>query len=142
MKYITQENYKEFKPSEFVHSFISDIDVAIKLGKPMDMDWYQQWDGCMPCLGGMACMNLGIGVSGLNDLEDNISRLGDAIRNGNNIGVVNRLDDLYYGLIIPYSVFDGLDTTEFNGKIKTKEQFKALKAQVMKYVVALEKAGY
>ncbi len=27
-KYITVENYKEFKPSEFIRSFVADIEVA------------------------------------------------------------------------------------------------------------------
>jgi len=140
MKYITKENYKEFKPSEFVHSFISDIDVAIKLGKPMDMGLYVEWHGCLPCLGGMACMNLAANFN--SGMGYSVSRLGDAIKNGINVGAAIRLGDLYCGLNIPYSIFNGLDTTEFNGKIKTKEQFKALKDQVMKYVIALEKAGY
>lgn len=42
LKTITAENYKQFKPSEFIRSFISDIEIAKKIGKPMNMSSYNK----------------------------------------------------------------------------------------------------
>jgi hypothetical protein len=71
-KYITKDNYHLFKPSEFVRSFVSDIEVAeeikAKTGKEMNMNDYSDSIRCLPCLGGMACMNMG-----LNYWEDGIA---------------------------------------------------------------------
>lgn len=57
-KYITLKNYKQFLPSEFVRSFVSDIEVAEKIGKSINMNNYTKNISCLPCLGGMACLNL------------------------------------------------------------------------------------
>lgn len=102
-KTITIDNYQDFKPSEFVRSFASDVDVAIRRGKPMFMaSFYDQQtvDGveCLPCLGGMACMNMGIPLQyGLpqNSLQTIVSNLGDSIRTGDKRSIVNWLERLY-----------------------------------------------
>ena len=64
MKRITVDNYRQFKPSQFVRSFLSDLDVAVtltkKTGEEMNMDSWYQGNSCLPCLSGMACLNMGI----------------------------------------------------------------------------------
>lgn len=136
MKYITVDNYKEFKPSEFVESFISDIEVAEKIGKPMDMD---NWvgNGCLPCLGGMACMNMGISPFG-NQVGDIVSNLGDHIRSGYADSVQDFIEDLF-NIKLPSLIFKRQRKIE--GEIKTAKQFNNLKKQVAYYADTLKKAG-
>jgi len=91
-KYITAKNYLQFKPSEFVRSFVSDLEVAKKLtkrtGKPMNMNRWWPNENCLPCLGGMACMNMGVRPDD-NAIGDMTSELGDNIR----IGYGSRISD-------------------------------------------------
>lgn len=136
-KYITPDNYQQFKPSELVHSFISDIEVAEKIGKPMDMAIFEESWECLPCMGGMGVMNWNHHeINGT--LRHNIEQLGDDIRVGRNISP--RLNTLYGNvnvLIMP----TGTECFSHLEKIKTKSRFTALKHQVMLYVKELEKHG-
>lgn len=95
-QFITVDNYQKFKPSELVRSFVADIQVAkkkMKQGYKMDMQSWEPYNHCLPCLGGMACLNMsitphdGIGLW--------ISYLGDAIRTGRDGYMNNALFDLY-----------------------------------------------
>lgn len=136
-KYITPDNYQQFKPSELVHSFISDIEVAERIGKPMDMSNYFSSKNCLPCLGGMALLNWG-NISTNKDVGFNVSHLGDAIRRG--VDIQYWLQEMYPNV--------GFYTINPNGtkvfgmiQLKSHIQFTALKRQVMLYVKELEKHG-
>jgi hypothetical protein len=89
---ITVDNYHEFKPSAFIHSFVYDIDYAIGKKKAMDMTAFTKKalnnpKACLPCLGGIACMNMGLAKSYSRcSLWDYIASLGDDIRRGNLVG--------------------------------------------------------
>lgn len=142
-KYITKDNYLKFKPSEFVRSFISDIEVAEAMGKPMDMSTFEaekaMKEGCLPCLGGMACMNMGI--SPYRDV-DSIGRytadLGDFIRCGHKNCVNDVLELLYpkYRRVDFYRV----KKVHFFG-IQDKNELRELKKIINQYADAIEKSG-
>lgn len=136
-KYITVDNYKEFKPSDFVESFISDIDVAEKLGKPMNMaDWYG--NGCLPCLGGMACMNMKIDP--INDeVGYEVSDLGDGIRNGSDWKIQKSIEALFK-IKIPENILK--PKPEIRGKIDTAKKFDKLRQRVIYYADILRKEGF
>lgn len=145
-KYITIDNYKEFKPSEFIRSFISDIDVAIEIGKPMDMNTYftDSDAKCLPCLGGMACMNMGISFSIFDEdgmygaIGGRIADLGDSIRLGFTESVmesINSLYDIYAFIIEPNGLKQFIGVTELSS-------LSSLKKQIEKYASAYEKEGY
>lgn len=141
-KYITAENYQQFKPSEFVRSFVSDIEVAEKMGKPMDMRTYiprTAEPGCLPCLGGMACMNMGFTSTLLNDVSYNVAGLGDAIRTGTASSFRIHINNLYPKCQFKASYVG--HTKTFEGVVR-KGRLSYLKAQVHKYADALEAQGY
>jgi hypothetical protein len=97
---ITVDNYKKFKPSEFIRSFASDIEWAIKSGKKMDMGTILEKGDCLPCLGGIACMNFGIPIKDteLSRIQYNVAFLGDAIRLSVFSNMMYRLSRLYPSL--------------------------------------------
>ena len=138
-KTITVDNYKEFKPSEFIRSFLSDIEVAEKIGLPMDMrtflsNGYKK--NCLPCLGGIACLNMHIDpISTV--LGSNVSELGDNIRLGYSSLVSDDVAKLF-GIKISM----GKEISSICGVIKTKKQFDKLKNNVNYYTDIFEKAGY
>jgi len=143
-KYITLENYKEFLPSEFVRSFVSDIEVAEKFNKPMNMFTFKSDDvSYLPCLGGMACLNLSPKKNCFrNKTLSSIAFLGNSIRNGMLHSVVSYLKYLYPNHEIYYNTFVNVkNLKQFSGLIN-KDRFEELKKQVHKYADALEKIGY
>ena len=145
---ITPENYLQFKPSEFVHSFISDIEVAEKMGKPMDMHDYdaeRAGNGritCLPCMGGMSILNWGYSGIPEGDSPEEMAayytaRLGDGIRCGLGAVVAKYIKRLYGGRTPRL-----IDTaTTVRGIVRSPWQFKELKDQVLFYTGELEKQG-
>lgn len=89
-KKITIDNYLDFKPSEFVRSFASDLEWGMaeskRTGKPINMYVFTKDKDCLPCLGGLACMNFGTPrgytFNHKNRMLDNTAVLGDSIRQG------------------------------------------------------------
>lgn len=138
MKAITKDNYRDFKPSEFVHSFISDIEVAERAGKKMDMTaWIKSSakPGCLPCLGGLACMNMSVAI--LDDIGTHVSNAGDEIRLGCGIELSQSLGYLYPDREIDtltefYEIFKG---------VMGKKDLAPLKERILYYVRELEAQG-
>jgi hypothetical protein len=98
MKRITVDNYKEFKPSEFVRSFVVDVYYGINLSNKTKkkinvQEWKETFD-CLPCIGGLACMGLRINPL-LDPLGRIIASLGDSIRTGSNFCICRDLCLLY-----------------------------------------------
>jgi hypothetical protein len=166
-KRITVDNYQQFKPSEFVASFLSDLEVVEKQKKPMNMSRWNKnntWERlqlveCLPCLGGMACMNLGakdkqlpeiVAYEGLNvftkrkKLYANVALLGDCIRMGEKSGIKIYLQKLYPATYYSQSFerihFYGLMGLAGLVYPKSKDM-KHLKDNINIIVNALEKAG-
>jgi len=110
-KYITVDNYLQFKPSEFVRSFASDIERGWELAKrtKQKIDLYN-WvpypeSKCLPCVGGLACMYFGgeftyEGSSaelykGSDLVKFYTARIGDCIRMGSMFEIYEFLIGLY-----------------------------------------------
>jgi hypothetical protein len=99
--YITKENYKTVKPSLFIYSFLEDLEMGIRLqketGKEINMLTYIENKECLPCLGGLACMGMGIEYkySEFNSLACKVAALGDSIRRGDAYDITQWLRDLY-----------------------------------------------
>jgi len=173
---ITVDNYLDFLPSDFVASFLSDIDYAAKRNKPMDMEnflkEYATADDnskCLPCLGGVACMNFGIeehlknqDIAKLKSAElyysalpkspfliaTYTSRIGDYSRLGHIKLAYNSLKKLYPSL--PF-----LEDTNFSAwfvknnavpkmflHVLYPEDFDSLREHVSNFVKALKSIGY
>lgn len=99
---MTVNNYKEFLPSEMIRSFVTDIDVALKAKKHMNMGIFNfvgSYSNCLPCLGGLACMNMGYENIYSSPLSKTIAYLGDAIRRESSTAVQKYLAELYPDLI-------------------------------------------
>lgn len=138
-KYITIENYRKFKPSEFVRSFISDIETAEKIGKPMDMsNYFENFEGtCLPCLGGMACMNLGfVSVYATDIIGETVARLGDRIRVGKGKYINYQLKILY-----PKYKNCKLPNREMISGETTKRDLTRLKQRINTYADIIEASG-
>lgn len=136
---ITPENYRQFKPSEFIHSFISDIEVAERTGKPMDMEHYKLDDckpGCLPCLGGTACLNWGFNNPYSEGLPWRVANSGEQIRWGNGEALAYNLRRLYE---IPVKNLP--KQKPIMGNPNSPKAFQRLKDRVLFYVTALEKQG-
>ena len=106
-KYITADNYKEFSPSEFVRSFASDLERTGK--KTINMGTYFQGtakqEKCLPCLGAIACSNMGISIKGNYSWDPTtsaVARLGNAIRRTDYYTAVEKLRDLYGASVVPF----------------------------------------
>lgn len=148
-KYITIKNYLKFTPSEFIHSFVSDIDIAIKTGKNVDMTTYKtSTDKCLPCLGAIACMNFGITPGKIfkmkNPVYKNTAFLGDKIRAGESFTFIMYLDDLYKitsekQIEIQTRLYKK-ELHRFIGFLNEHDLIN-LKKQVLKYVEVLESIG-
>lgn len=145
-KVITIDNYRNFKPSELVHSFVSDLNIALKSGKKMDMLTFSAeaaaTHDCLPCLGGMAALGLERKTIDVRPVTHFVMMLGDSIR-------VSQWFDALAALIRIYPDFQGklffVDTDllphkRFDGVIGKKE-IKELQKHVLRFVEALEKAG-
>lgn len=147
-KTITIDNYKQFKPSELVHSFVSDLDAALKTGKSMDMSTFNAEHArkvnCLPCLGGMALLNLGAESSDMNGhtVLSNIANMGDFIRMSCWTTALVYLTDLYpkYTKQLCKVSTEGLPDKDFAGVIYSN-RIKALQKHILKFVEVLEKAG-
>lgn len=139
-KYITKDNYRQFKPSEFIRSFASDIQVALDKGKPMDMSQYEvnfAVYGCLPCLGGMACMNMGL--SPLKGKVGNlVANIGDNIRCGDLESASRDLGELYSKDI---NIEDTVGYSYMMGVIRG-EKLISLQKRVHSFADQIEKAGY
>lgn len=156
MKNITIDNYLQFKPSEFIRSFVSDVNAAIKMGKPMDMNSFveERDNKCLPCLGGMACLNMGIPVTytstWVDDLQESIAFCGDGIRTGDFRGMYNNLQNIYPKLpnfaikmrrIRKYNRNRLFNDKLFSGKC-SGEQLKELQKRIHEYANTIESWGY
>lgn len=140
-KFITTENYLQFKPSEFIRSFASDVDVAMeitkKTGKRMNMNSFNNGDHCLPCLGGMACMNLAGTTSVYEGVAEYTKDLGDRIRLASKYGIHIYLRKIYPSLKeieLPY------DMEVFTGIMLDKDLV-VLKEQIHKIADAYEASG-
>jgi len=161
---ITVDNYLDFLPSEFIESFISDIEVAEKLNRPMDMGSYTQKDAkkfdtvtCLPCLGGMACMNLGLKYEYQSEFRDlntelplanRIAGIGNSIRIGDTLVFYKNLREIYTDLpdeltikFCDWFIHHDITLRLFYDVVHQSE-FKHLKQQVSYYVKALKSIGY
>lgn len=101
-KYITIDNIHQFLPSELVRSFAWDVKQAAKTKKEMLLSQFSyilaNEQGCLPCLGGIACYNMGIidvSMYDDGDIEYEVARLGDSIRMGMGRYVIKSLKKIY-----------------------------------------------
>jgi hypothetical protein len=160
-KYITIDNYQQFKPSEFVRSFISDIESAAKTGMKMNMSSYvhDPFSGCLPCIGGMACLNMGgkytfllslrPDVTEMDRIFNRIAMLGDAIRSG--AGARSFLHDIraLYSELLPIGSIHTilLKGSKIKGQLRCFEGYidpnncQRLKKQIEAYATFLEELG-
>lgn len=144
---ITVKNYKKFKPSEFVRSFVSDIEVAEeitkKTGERMNMCVFQPHRGCLPCLGGMACFNM-LGhypYTGEDYGDEELSRAVGSLGNSIRIGVWSDIESDLKMLYPKYKKTHsraGLDF--FNGETY-QHDITRLKKQIHKIADIIERSG-
>lgn len=148
MKTITKYNYLKFKPSEFIHSFLSDIEVAEKSGKRMNMNRFNSGYGYLPCLGGLACLTLGIPTplrislseDGLS-LSVKVGLLGDSIRLGNIDITLRYVKNLYPDMTLTTTSkwsLQSFDDRIIYG-IPSKEDMRLMKRRIKEVVKLLEK---
>lgn len=159
---ITKDNYRQYKPSEFVRAFIEDIDFAIATGIPVNMSTFtviNSKTSCLPCLGGMAVLNMGMKGFEFKDqivlsigerhagfdksLNWAVAGLGDAIRRCRRSEILRRLAQIYnLNMAIMESLKDKLPKYQrFDGKAG-KEELLILRDYVTILADTLRNNGY
>lgn len=130
---ITPATYKDYTPVQFMQSFISDIEVAEKSGLPINIKSFYGNEDMMPCLGGLAVMNMGL-EPWQNKLAANVACLGDHIVRGEGRAVNYYLKLLYPGL--PKRTYK--EMPNMTKGVRLTRQYKKLKSRVWDYVKEVE----
>jgi len=144
MRTITKDNYLQFKPSQLIRSFIEHINSTGD--KLMNMDYFtpegaaRAMEGCLPCLGGTACMNMGLQVfNSAQSLGQKIAGLGNALRMGNGPLVDNWITQIYPigTACLDMQLYMPENTRRFSGAVDQAGKQRLI-AQVEAYALAYE----